>query len=144
MIGVHVLFDIVPFRFLFWRGHRQAGGHIGPHPTIFWYEMMDYFRDVRGAVKGKQNDLVGEGVQMCVGVVLGLVGRGAVVWQCVSTRITFRGLFMSNVAKTSGFCSAGFFSGSGSSAEPVVLTRATHNGGNHGERRVGVKGVIFS
>ncbi len=49
-----------------------------------------------------------------------------------------------NVTETRGFYSADFLSGSGSSTEPVVLTRATHNGGNHGERRVSVKGILFS
>ncbi|WP_339731211.1 hypothetical protein [uncultured Gimesia sp.] len=106
--------------------------------------IVDYFQDVRGSVKGKQNDLFGEGVQMCVGVVVGLVGRGAAVWWCVSTRITFRGWFTSNVAETRAFYNADFFSGSGSSTEPVVPTRATHNGVNHGERRVGVKLNLIS
>ncbi len=106
--------------------------------------IVDYFQDVRGAVKGERRKLVGEGVQMCVRAVVGLVGRGAAVWPCVSTRITLRGRYLLNLAETREFCSAAFFSGSGSSAEPVVPTRATHNGVNHGERRVGVKGIIFS
>ncbi len=89
--------------------------------------IVDYFLDVRGAVKGTRHDLVGEGVQMCVGAVVGLVGRGAAMWWRVATRTTFRGWFKSNLAETRAFYNADFFSGSRSSAEPVMLTRATHS-----------------
>ncbi|WP_339733548.1 hypothetical protein [uncultured Gimesia sp.] len=105
--------------------------------------IVDYFEKGRGAVKGKRNDLVGEGVQMCVGIVVGVVGMGAVVWWFVSIRITLRGWFLLNVAETRGFCSTGFFSGSRSSAEPVVFSRATHIRDHHFKQRDGVKSKMI-
>ncbi len=106
--------------------------------------IVGYFQEERGAVKGERKEMVGERVQMCVGVVVGVVGLRSVVRRFVSTCIALRGWFLSNVAETRGFYSAGFLSGFGSSAEPVVHSRATHNGVNLGERRVGVKGILFS
>tara|TARA_R110002111_G_scaffold177322_1_gene243479 strand:- start:120184 stop:120612 length:429 start_codon:yes stop_codon:yes gene_type:complete len=87
--------------------------------------IVDDFRDVRGAVKGKRNEMCGEGVVISVGAVMSLADRGPCALMCVD-RITLKGLFLINLAETRGFYSADFFRGSGSSAEPVVLTRATH------------------
>ena len=88
--------------------------------------MVDYFRDVRGAVKGKGNEMCGEGVVICVGAVMNLADRVPCALMCVD-RITLRGRFLFNLAETRDFYSAAFFSGFGSSAESVVLTRATHS-----------------
>ncbi len=142
-------------------GAGFAGGHMGPF--LFWGSLIERvewmlflmglpvvllmvvdFQQGRGAVKGERRTLCGEGVRICVGAVAGLVGRGVGVRRCVSTRITLRGCFLTNVAETRGFYGAEVLSGSGSSAEPVVFSRATHNGVNLGERRVGVKGILFS
>tara|TARA_R110002095_G_scaffold108255_1_gene94807 strand:+ start:1410 stop:1946 length:537 start_codon:yes stop_codon:yes gene_type:complete len=87
--------------------------------------MVDDFRDVRGTVKGKRNGMCGEGVVISVEVVTNLVDRVPCALMCVD-RITLKGRLLFNLAETRGFYSADFFRGSGSSAEPVVLTRATH------------------
>jgi len=142
-------------------GAGSAGGHMGTPllgasliERVEWMLflmglpvvllMVGYFQQGRGAVKGERRTLCGEGVRICVGAVVGLVGRGVAVRRRVSTRITLRGWFLTNVAETRGFYGAEVLSGSGSSAEPVVFSRATHNGVNLGERRVGVKGILFS
>ncbi|QDT43574.1 hypothetical protein Pan241w_36760 [Gimesia alba] len=105
----------------------QAGGPIGPRPTFFWYVIVEDFLEGRGVVKGERKEMVGEGVLMCVDVVTSVVCCVAIVRRSVSTRITFRGCFLLKVAETRGFYGAEFFSAFGSSPEPVVFSRATHN-----------------
>jgi len=70
-------------------------------------------------------------------------GGGDVLRSESITEVQVRSL-LENLAETSGFYSAGFCSGSSSSTEPVVRSRATHQRADHGERRVGVKSNIFS
>ncbi len=51
---------------------------------------------------------------------------------------------LANLAETRAFYSADIRSTSRSSTESVMLTRATHMRGDHGEPRVGVKRNLFS
>lgn len=70
-------------------------------------------------------------------------GWGEVLRSGSITEVQVRSLLL-NLAETSDFCSADVCSALGCSPEPVVLTRATHMRGDHGERRVRVKSNFFS
>ncbi|QDV51693.1 hypothetical protein Enr17x_37510 [Gimesia fumaroli] len=84
----------------------------------------------------------GEGVLMCADVVTGVVGCVAIMRRSVLTRITFWCRFLLNVAKTRGFYGADFLSACDSLPEPVVFSRATHNGDDL-DVRDGVKRKFF-
>lgn len=105
---------------------------------------VGYFQEERGAVKGERHNLSGEGVLMCVDHVL----RVADTWLNVERSVSITEEQVSrafiNLTETRDFYSADIPRGSRSSTESVVCSRATHYLEHHGERRGGVKGILFS
>lgn len=88
-----------------------------------------YFQDARGAVKGEWKKMVSESLVMCIDEIVNVVGAGVIVGRSVVITEAQVSRLLLNQAETRAFYNADFLSGSRSSPEPVVCSRATHSRG---------------
>ncbi|QDT41615.1 hypothetical protein Pan241w_16780 [Gimesia alba] len=152
---------LVPFTVVSW-DHRMPGGRprrVAPY-FFCWFllklgiKLMNFlsvlpfmkrdFPEGRGVVKGDRGKVVWRGSgEMCCRCGGECCERGD-VRRCVSTRITFWGWLMSNVAETSGFSHAAvcFVPGLHLNQYCSRARRATAE--DHGEWRGGVKVFLFT